>query len=134
NTDYTVDYLNGVLAAKSGGALTVGEALTVTLEYADPSKVTDTDIIGAVSGGVYSGIQAFQTAYSLMGFFPKILIAPGFSQNADVASALDSLARKIRAIALVDSAPSVPVATAIADRGASGQAFDPSITLTVLCY
>ena len=59
----------------------------MAFNYADPTKVQDSDIIGAVTSGVYTGIQALQTTYGTMGFFAKILIAPGYSQNADVATA-----------------------------------------------
>lgn len=134
-TDYTLDAVNGILMlASSGGSIAAGSTLLVSFEYADPSKVTDTDIIGAVTGGVYTGLQALQTTYGTMGFFPKVLIAPGFSQSADVASALEVMANQLRAIALVDSAPSTPVATAISNRGAAGQAFDTSSNRSVLCY
>jgi phage tail sheath protein FI len=133
-TDYTLDAVNGIVTAKQGGAITAGEATTVSFNYADPSKVTDADIIGALTGGVYTGIQALQTAYGAMGFFPKLLIAPGFSQSADVASALAVMANTIRAIALVDSPPATPVATALSNRGAAGNAFDTSASRVVLCY
>ncbi len=133
-TDYTVDYVNGLIAAKQGGAITAGESLTIGFAYCDPAKVQDSDVIGAVTGGAYTGLQALQTTYGTMGFFAKILIAPGFSQNADVAGALDAMAQKIRAITLVDAPPSTPVATAIANRGVAGNAFDTSSKRTVLCY
>jgi hypothetical protein len=35
-----------------------------------------------------------------------------------------ALATSIRAMALIDSAPATPIATAIANRGTAGQAFD----------
>lgn len=133
-TDYTVDYVNGIIAAKAGGQITTGEALAVSFSYADPTKVADADVIGTVAGGVYTGVQALATTYGTMGFFAKILIAPGFSQNADVAAALDAMAQKIRGIALVDSAPNVPIGTAIANRGLAGAAFDTSSKRAVLCY
>ena len=50
--------------------------MLVAFNYADPSKVTDADVIGAITSGVYTGMQALQTTYGTMGFFPKILIAP----------------------------------------------------------
>jgi phage tail sheath protein FI len=106
----------------------------VSFNYADPTKVQDSDIIGTVASGSYTGIQALQTTYGTMGFFAKVLIAPGYAQNADVASALDAMAHQIRAIALVDSAPSTPPANAIANRSTPGQAFDTSSKRTVLCY
>jgi phage tail sheath protein FI len=133
-TDYTLDAVNGVVTARAGGAITVGEALSVSFNYADPSKVADTDIIGAVTGTTYTGIQALRTTYGTMGFFPKILIAPGYSQDATTAGALVAMAQTIRAIALIDSPPATSPATAIANRGLAGNAFDTDADRAVLCY
>jgi Bacteriophage tail sheath protein len=133
-TDYTLDAVNGVITAMQGGALTAGETVSASFNYADPTQVQDSDIIGAVTGGAFTGIQALQLTYGTMGFFPKILIAPGYSQSADVASALTTMAGTVRAMALIDSAPSTPVATAIANRGVAGAAFDTSSNRAILCY
>ena len=62
--------------------------MAVSFSYGDPSKVQDSDIIGAVTNGNYSGLQALMTTFGTMGFFAKVLIAPGYSQNADVATAM----------------------------------------------
>jgi phage tail sheath protein FI len=140
DTDYTVDYVNGIIWAKNGGSITVGEALQISFNYCDPSKVQDTDLVGAVNNGVYTGIQAFQLAYGSFGFFPKILIAPAAgiagagSQDSTVASALNAMAQTVRAMALVDSPPATQVAAAIASRGTSGNTFDTSSKRTVLCF
>ena len=133
-TDYSLDPVNGVITALNGGTLTAGEAVSVSFNYADPTKVADSDVIGAVTGGAYTGLQALQTTYGTMGFFAKLLIAPGYSQNADVASALATMANTLRAMALVDSAPSTSVATAILNRGLAGAAFDTYSTRVILCY
>jgi phage tail sheath protein FI len=133
-TDYTLDPINGIVTQKAGGAITTGEALSVSFSYADPSKVQDSDVVGSVSGTMYTGIQALRTTYGTMGFFPKILIAPGFSQDPATASALVSTALTIRAIALLDSPPSISPATAIANRGVAGNVFDTSSDRAVLCY
>ncbi|HZP46268.1 MAG TPA: phage tail sheath subtilisin-like domain-containing protein [Candidatus Binataceae bacterium] len=134
NTDYTVDYYNGLIIAKSGGSITVGEALSITYSYNDPSKVTSTMIIGGVSGGVYTGISALQTTMQSMGMYPRILIAPGFSQTATVQAALTSMAATLQGVCIIDSAPQTAVATAIANRGTSGQAFDASDHRTILAF
>jgi phage tail sheath protein FI len=86
--------------------------------------VLDSDVVGSVTGTMYTGIQALRTTYGTMGFFAKILIAPGYSQDAAAASALLSTALTIRAIALIDSPPSISPATAIANRGVAGNVFD----------
>ena len=136
-TDYALDAVNGVITiipTGSGGHITAGASVSVAFNYADPSKVPDSDIIGAITGGVYSGLQALQTTYGTLGFFPKILIAPGYSQDASVATALNTIASRIRAIALIDSPPATSPTTAIANRGALGNSFASSSSRTVLCY
>ncbi|HYL58620.1 MAG TPA: phage tail sheath subtilisin-like domain-containing protein [Candidatus Acidoferrales bacterium] len=137
NTDYTLDGVNGVITivgTGAGGHITAGATVLVAFNYADPSKVTDSDVIGAVTGGVYTGMQAFQTNYGTLGFFPKILIAPGYSQDAAVATALAVLADKIRAMALIDSAPATSPAAAIANRAITSNAFGTSSKRLLLCY
>jgi len=134
DTDYELDAINGLVRAKAGGAITTGASVNIAFNYADPSKVTDADIIGAVSGASFTGIQGFQTAYSKFGFFPKILVTPGYSQNAGVAQALSSMADKLRAIALVDSSANVAPADAIANRAVASAAFGTSSKRAILCY
>src|SRR5271168_4233112 len=122
-TDYTLDAANGaitIVPTGSGGHITAGASVLIAFSYADPSKVTDADVIGAVTGGVFTGIQALLTTYGTMGFFPKILIAQRYSQDATVATGLDAMANTIRAMALVDSPPSTAVAAAIANRSVVG--------------
>ena len=136
-TDYLIDAVNGVLTitpAASGGHIAAGATILVAFNYADPTKVQDSDVVGAVTNGVYTGLQALQTTYGTMGFFPKILIAPGYAQFADIATAAVATANKIRAMALVDAPPSTPVAAAIANRGVVGNAFNTSSKRAILCY
>jgi phage tail sheath protein FI len=133
-TDYTLDAVNGVVSLKTGGTIPSGATVTTSFSYADPTKVQDSDIIGSVNGATYTGVQGWLTTYGTMGFFPKILIAPGYAQNADVASALTSIAGTIRGMALVDAPPSTTVASAIANRGVASNAFDTSSTRVILCY
>jgi len=132
--DYTVDYVNGFIYAVSGGGIASGESLSIGYSYADPTKVQDSDIVGTVSGGVYTGMQAFLTTFQSMGIFPKLLIAPGFSQDETTAAGLTTLAGTVRGMAFIDSAPATTVAAAISDRGTSAQAFDTSSYRAVLCF
>ena len=136
-TDYTIDAVNGVVTlvpTGSGGHITAGASVLIAFNYADPSKVMDADVIGAITGGVYTGMQAFQTTYGTLGFFPKILIAPDYSQDAAVATALTAMATKIRAMALVDSSPATSASAAITNRGVVGNGFASSSNRAVLCY
>ena len=132
--DYNTDLVNGVVTLASGGTIAAGATVAVSFSYGDPSKVQDSDIIGAVTNGNYSGLQALTTTFGTMGFFAKVLIAPGYSQHGDVATAMLALAEQIRAMALIDSPPSTIPATAIANRGVAGNAFDTSSTRAILCY
>ncbi|MEH0008069.1 MAG: phage tail sheath subtilisin-like domain-containing protein [Flavobacteriales bacterium] len=65
---------------------------------------TTANIIGAVDAatGQYTGVQAFLAAESIVHVRPRILIAPGFSHLAEVATALDTVAGRLRAVAIVD--------------------------------
>jgi uncharacterized protein len=136
-TDYTLDAVNGAVTlvpTGSGGHITAGASVLIAFHYADPSKVVDADVIGAITGGVYTGMQAFQTTYGTLGFFPKILIAPNYSQDVAVATALTAMATKVRAIALIDSPPATSAAAAITNRGVMGNGFASSSSRAVLCY
>ena len=132
--DYQTDLINGVVTLAAGSEIAAGATVVVSFSYADPTKVQDSDIIGSVVNGSYSGLQALMSTFGTMGFFAKVLIAPGYSQNADVANAMLALAEQIRAMALIDSPPSTTPATAIANRGVAGNAFDTSSTRAILCY
>ncbi len=134
NTDYTVDYVNGALSAVSGGAIVTGQQLLSSFSYCDPSKVTNSDIVGAISGSTYTGMQAFLLSFNLFGYWPKLLEAPGYSKELTVASAMTTLANSIRAMAYKDSAPGTTVAQAIANRSVSGAVFNTSSNRDVLCF
>ncbi|MGA2408849.1 MAG: phage tail sheath subtilisin-like domain-containing protein [Candidatus Binataceae bacterium] len=132
--DYNADLVNGVVTLLPGSTIAAGAAAIAAFSYANPAQVQDSDIIGAVTNGAYSGLQALTTTFNTMGFFAKVLIAPGYSQNGDVANAMVALANQIRAMALIDSPPSTTPATAITNRGVAGNAFDTSSTRVILCY
>lgn len=134
--DYTVDALNGAVLRKVGGAIAIGDTIKVSYHKPDPSAVTAADVIGAVSEtGARSGLLALDDTYSLLGFNPKLLIAPGYSTDAGVVAALSARATRLRAIALVDAPADTTVADAIAGRGPEGTInFETSSDRVVLCY
>lgn len=103
-------------------------------EYYTINEMTAADIVGAVaSDGSKTGIQALKDCFDLFGFTPKILIAPGFSDQSAVSTALLTVAAKLRAIALLDLSNNMTVAQAIAARG-SGGAFNISSDRAYLLY
>lgn len=132
NTDYTIDWINGIIMQKTSGAMTPGETVEVTYNYVDPSKVTSVDIVGAVTASVYTGMQAFLKSFSLFGYWPKILIAPGFSSTLTVAQGLQTIAKLIRAVTAIDNANGTIPASAEGDRNVIGNVFNVASDRVIL--
>ena len=142
--DFTVNRVNGVITATGGGLLTAGQSVKLSCNYADPSKLADSDLVGNVTGNVYTGMQCWKLSYGLMGFFPKLLIAPSFgayvasgqtagSQDATVAAGMAAVAVVMRAMYFVDCPAGSSPATLLSNRGASGNSFNTSDKRAVLC-
>lgn len=121
DTDYTLNAVTGVLTVKAGGELTATSAVKVTYDYADVSKVENSDIIGEVTvDGDRTGMKAFEDCYTKFGFIPKILISPAFCTQNAVAVELIALAEKLRAFAYLDAPSGTKYQEAIEGRGPSG--------------
>jgi len=135
-TDYTIDYIIGRITRIATGVITSGQTVAVSYNYADPTRVLASDIIGGTNAaGNRTGMQAWRDCYNLMGFFPKILIAPSYGTQNSVASELNVLAGALRAMAIVDAPIGTAYAQAIAGRGPSGTInFNYSSERMVLCY
>jgi len=81
-TDYELDAVRGRIIRIATGAIPAQAGVKADYDYADPSKVTPADIIGGINAlGQRRGLKLLADAYNLFGFFPKILLAPGFSTN-----------------------------------------------------
>jgi len=132
--DYSLNAADGVITKVSAGGLVTGDK--ASFNWLDPSKALTADIVGGVDGASNRiGAQAWLDCYNLLGFYPKILIAPGFCTAAAVATELSVLATKLRAIALVDAPIGTTLAQAMAGRGPSGAInFNFSSERLVLCY
>lgn len=135
-TDYTIDSENGLIKRVAGGGITALASVRVGYTYVDTTDVSNSDVIGTVDGGGNrTGMQAFLDAYNLFGFYPKILIAPTYSPQTTIATELNVLAGKFRAIALVDAPIGTTFQQAISGRGPSGAInFNTSSERMVLCY
>jgi uncharacterized protein len=142
--DFTVDRVNGIVSAMAAGLLSAGQSVKITCNYADPSKITDSTLVGAVTGNVYTGMQNWKLAYGLMGFFPKLLIAPSFgtyvaigqtagSQDATVSAGMATVAAAMRAMYFIDCPPLTAPSTLISNRGASGNSWNTSDKRAILC-
>lgn len=96
----------------------------------NPTTTTVDERLAAVVGGIdtgtgqRTGIAALEAARGTVGVVPRILLAPGFSQEKRVADALISQAQKLRAIALIDGPNSTtPAATAYRAQFDSDRAY-----------
>ena len=98
--DYTTSWnddgtLNIILI--SGGAGASASSLTVAGKKLDASKVTKTDIVGAVdvNTGAESGLEVLRQVYPKLSLVPGIVIAPGYSEDATVAAAMQAKVQSI---------------------------------------
>lgn len=71
-------------------------------KLADAALQTSAIIGGVLADGQRTGLQALLDGKSRHNAQPKLLIAPGHSATQAVATAMDALAGKLRAIAIVD--------------------------------
>ena len=68
----------------------------------DAALQTSAIIGGVLASGQRTGLQALLDGKSLFNAQPRLLIAPGHTAKQAVATALDSLAQKLRAIGILD--------------------------------
>lgn len=112
-TDYTVDADTGIVTRVSTGAIVANQAVVASYSYLGDG--TAAGVAGAATGESYTGAYALQQAESLGLPRPRILIAPGFSDEAAVAQALLAVASRLRAIAVIDG-PDTTDAAAVTFR------------------
>lgn len=136
STDYKVDMPTGLIRRLPTGNIAANAPVKVDYTHADPSKVTATDIIGAVNAaGRRTGLKAFQDSYNQLGFFPKIFIAPGFSTLKEVTAELGASAGQVGGIAYIDAPIGTTVQQVLAGRGPAGAInFNTSSDRVRLCY
>ena len=71
-------------------------------ETTDASALTSAIIGGVTAKGERTGAQALLDAKPLFDLTPRLLAAPGHTRTQAVASAVESIAQKLRSIAIVD--------------------------------
>jgi len=101
----SVDYDNGIVQRLDTFPVTQAELedpnapipfdLYISYDYLNVSNVTNVIRI-------LEHVHIFESALSQFGFFPKILIAPGFSHEAGVGPEMLTVANPCRAMALID--------------------------------
>lgn len=99
-----------------------------------PEKVTPAQIIGGYdTAGTAYGFTLAHGSYNALGYFPKILIAPGFSTHSGIRAAMDVLANKICAMSIADLPAGLTVQQAVEARGTSGE-YNTSSERMILTY
>ena len=92
-TDYTVAYdwdkKTITIAEVSAGSLGT-DALTITYYKVSPASVANADVIGASDTyGTNTGIYAIRDVYTLTGYMPAFILAPGFSSVPEIHAVLE---------------------------------------------
>lgn len=134
--DYEVTMLTGKVKRLASGKIPALGTVVGECVYADPTKVTAADILGFVDiAGRRSGLKVLPDSYNLFGFFPKILLAPGFSTLDSVSKELIAMADTLGAVAYIDAPIGVSPSQVIAGRGPLGTInFNTSSDRVRLCY
>lgn len=108
----------GTLVDAIDGVFDQVGAMVVVIRVADDvdPAVVKSNVIGGVNGnGNYQGLQALLGAESIAKVEPKILIAPGFSDDLAVATEMATIADRLRACFIIDG-PDTTDADAISYR------------------
>ncbi len=110
-TDYTAAFdADGqvVITPTPDGAAKDATKLSIAYSKLDPSAVDSDDIIGGVDGvtGAYTGLELVNKVFPLFRLVPGQILAPGWSQDPDVAAVMKAKASSInglfKAMALCD--------------------------------
>ena len=119
DTDYTIDYLTGVVTRLGTGGIGATDAVKVTYSYADPTKVEADDVIGEIDSGTgaASGFELINEIFPRFGEVPGQVLAPRFGEAPAVAICLAAKAEAIngvfKAMTPIDIPETVTVKTAV---------------------
>ena len=114
DVDYTLSFdsdgnlVIGILKGNDG-AFKVSGVVTITGFKLDPTAVTSADIIGGVDAvtGKNKGLECIGDVYPKYGIVPTLILAPGFSEDVEVALLMSAKALQINgnfnALALIDA-------------------------------
>lgn len=136
DTDYSIDDF-GNIKVLNFTAIAEGSTIKCTYDRLDATTITDSNIIGAISGtGARSGLKALALGYSTFGYNPKLIICPKYSTSNAVAAEMIVQAEALRAVTIIDTPNATTVSTAIAGRGPSGTlaGFKSSSQRVILTY
>ncbi|HFC8518910.1 TPA: phage tail sheath family protein [Neisseria weaveri] len=116
-THYSINTLTGEIVYKAKPT-----APKITYTHTDPSKVTETDIIGAyvASTGKRTGMESVTEGFNRFGADAKIIIAPEYDKTATCAAAMVATAGKLNAVAYINAPKGTSLSKALEGRGPNG--------------
>ena len=114
---YTINTLTGEIVYK-----TKPTAPKISYSYADPTKVTEADIIGAyvAATGKRTGLELLSEGYNRQGADAKIIIVPNYDKTATVAAKMITVADNLNAIAYINAPEGTTLSKALEGRGPLG--------------
>lgn len=100
DTDYTIAFNDNnypLITSVDSGSLAADTDITVDYDKLDPGLVANNDLIGGYDAvnNTYSGIEVISQVYPKLGIVPGILLAPGWTDQPEVAAVLDAKSEKI---------------------------------------
>ena len=107
--DYTIIFEKEIVEVVGVSEAFKDATYTITYNVLDPSMITKADIIGGVdvNTGKRQGLELVEEVYPRFGLVPGLILAPGYSQNSDVAAIMKSKANSVgglfRAMTLCDA-------------------------------
>jgi hypothetical protein len=110
-TDYEVDYVKNLVTRIDDGTISAGETVQLSYDQIDPSAIAAEDIVGGVDGatGDRTGLELIETVFPEFGKIVGLVMAPGYSYEPTVATAMIAKAELInqhfRAMAYIDIDP-----------------------------
>lgn len=110
DTDYTAYYENESLIVEviEGGAMESLTSVYIAYDAVDPSMVRKADVIGGydTETGQTTGLELIENVFAKYGIIPDLILAPGFSQDSEVAAVMMAKGESINGLftakALID--------------------------------
>ena len=106
-TDYVFNSVTKIMTRVATGTIAENEAVKVSYKIANNSVVT--------AGDIQAGVQVLLSAENEVHVAPRILVAPGYSDQKSVADELVAVAERLRAVAIAEG-PNTDDAAAITYR------------------
>jgi len=134
NVDYTLDPFGNFQAISS--SIADNTVYKFTYKKLNASSVTPTQLKGGVDvDNNRTGIALFDLAFNMFGFNPKIFVSPEYSSLSAIADAMDTAAKKFRAVYFLDAPYGTTISGAISGRGIAGSlVFNTSDDRAYLLY